>query len=907
MSVDLAHWLRKHKEDLLEQWVAAIPVPMAPRRNGNVHLATHSDSDRSHTVIAEIPPFLIDELIVAADGQSAELDQLVKRLGQENWQQLALPDLLQTLYSFRRVAWALMRASAGTDPALFDLLDQVDSLVERMVEALARSWVVHSEELLHAREFIAESLDAAAAEADRRALQLKALNEISQRLSASLENDDQLLELVGSSLKSLLGVAHIAIWLLDSREPAGSEAVGLRAIYTWGEEQELIEGMLLTAETPQDPIWQAYSSGKMLFQPRPESYAERCAWLQPDCGVIIFPIVVKDAAIGVLALQDPDPVGSLRFQQDLAEGVVNQTAIALQNARLYAQVRELNTALEQRVAERTRELQYERDRLETLNEISTEVGRSLELDQLLPTSLELLSSIIQAEHGSIMLLDPSSELLMSRAVLGQANDNSFTRFPVGVGIAGWVAQMKKPALVSDVSNDERWVALPESSGGKRSGAMIAVPLIVQGEVIGVLTLSHKQRGFFNEDHLRLLVAAAGSIAIGINNANFYSEIVSQYEHSSELRRRLQTEASQTAAILQSLADGVIVCDLYGAVLSANPAASQLLNRSSEELVLSNLHDLIERYLGTRSSEMPLNELLARPLAHNGQLRMFDSMVWIGQHYVRMTLGPVLKEDGELIGALLVMRDITLESESDRLKTEFIGTMSHELRTPMTAIKGFTQLLAMGGLGPLNDTQREFVDTIYNNTERMIALINDVLDITKIESGSVELELRPLHLAEALSGVVAELREEIDEHGHDLNIGIPPGLPLVRADANRLHQVLHNMLLNAIKYTPRGGKIVVEAYEARLEELPEALRDTVVADRRYTQLNIRDTGVGIAENELDKIFKRFYRTENPLKIEAGGTGLGLSLVKPMIELLGGKIWVESVLNEGSTFSIILPAA
>jgi signal transduction histidine kinase len=907
MSVDLAHWLRKYKEDLLEQWVAALPTPAVSSQNGSMYAATYTAPDPSHTALAEIPHVLIDELIVAADGQSAALDQLVNRLGQETWQQLALPDLMQTLYSFRRVAWALMRASAGADPALFDLLDQVDHLVEQMVDALARSWVTHSAELLHEREFIAESLDAAAAEADRRALQLKALNEISQRLSASLENDDQLLELVGSSLKSLLGVAHIAIWLLDSDAPAGSEAGGLRAIYTWGEEQVPVEGMLLTAETAHDPIWQAYSGGRMLFQPRPEAQADLCDWLQPGCGVIVFPIVVKDAAIGALALQDPDPVGSLRFQQDLAEGVVNQTAIALQNARLYAQVRELNTALEQRVAERTRELQYERDRLETLNEISTEVGRSLELDQLLPTSLELLAGIIQAEHGSIMLLDPSSDLLMSRAVLGKVTNDSFTRFPVGVGIAGWVAQMKKPALVSDVSNDERWVALPESSGGKRSGAMIAVPLVVQGEVIGVMTLSHTQRGFFNEDHLRLLVAAAGSIAIGINNANFYSEIVSQYEHSSELRRRLQTEASQTAAILQSLADGVIVCDLYGAVLSANPSASQLLHRSSEELVLSNLHELIERYLGARADEMPLRELLARPLAHNGQLRMFDCMLWIGQYYVRMTLGPVLKEDGELIGALLVLRDITLESESDRLKTEFIGTMSHELRTPMTAIKGFTQLLAMGGLGPLNDTQREFVDTIYNNTERMIALINDVLDITKIESGSVELELRPLHLAETLSGVVAELREEIDGRTHDLNIGIPPGLPLVRADANRLQQVLHNLLLNAIKYTPNGGKIVVEAYEARLEELPEALRDTVVADRRYTQLNIRDNGVGIAENELDKIFKRFYRTENPLKIEAGGTGLGLSLVKPMIELLGGKIWVESVLNEGSTFSIILPAA
>jgi signal transduction histidine kinase len=255
----------------------------------------------------------------------------------------------------------------------------------------------------------------------------------------------------------------------------------------------------------------------------------------------------------------------------------------------------------------------------------------------------------------------------------------------------------------------------------------------------------------------------------------------------------------------------------------------------------------------------------------------------------------------------VVRDITREIEADRLKTEFIGTMSHELRTPMTAIKGFTQLLAMGGLGPLNDTQREFVGTIHANTERMIALINDVLDITKIESGSVDLEWRSLHMAETLSGVMSELQPVINARGHELSISIPPGLPLVRADAHRLHQILFNLISNAVKYTPRGGKIWVEAHEAALAELPGHVRSSILPDRRYAQMNIRDTGVGIAAEDVGRIFDRFYRTENPLKIEAGGTGLGLSLVKPLVELLGGRVWVESTPGEGSTFSFVLPAS
>jgi signal transduction histidine kinase len=189
---------------------------------------------------------------------------------------------------------------------------------------------------------------------------------------------------------------------------------------------------------------------------------------------------------------------------------------------------------------------------------------------------------------------------------------------------------------------------------------------------------------------------------------------------------------------------------------------------------------------------------------------------------------------------------------------------------------------------------------------MISMINDVLDITKIETGSVDLELRPIHLAEALSGVVAELQQHIETREHSLTMLIPPGLPFVRADTGRLHQVLSNLLSNAIKYTPNEGKISIEAQEVVSGDLPEHVRLNVMRDRRFVQVTVRDNGVGIAEDEIERIFERFYRTENVLKVEAGGTGLGLSLVKPLIELLGGRIWVESVVEEGSSFHFVLPA-
>jgi signal transduction histidine kinase len=225
---------------------------------------------------------------------------------------------------------------------------------------------------------------------------------------------------------------------------------------------------------------------------------------------------------------------------------------------------------------------------------------------------------------------------------------------------------------------------------------------------------------------------------------------------------------------------------------------------------------------------------------------------------------------------------------------------------MTSIKGFTQLLVMGSLGPINETQREFLGIIQNNAERMIAIINDLLDITKIETGSVELELRSLHLAETLSSVMMELQPKIQERGHSLAISIPPGLPLVRADHRRFNQILFNLLSNAVKYTPRNGEISLEAREVGIDVVPEDLREGLRSGR-YVQVDVRDTGVGIAPEEHERIFERFYRTENPLKVEAGGTGLGLSLVRPLVTLFGGRVWVKSALNEGSTFTFVLPAA
>jgi signal transduction histidine kinase len=887
MGLELAAWLGQARQTLIDRWaevlVHRLPVPEQP-------------VDLTATVVEPI----YEAMRLAASGKPAQLEVCLRDLIRSDNGQA--PNLNELLAAWMQVQSATREVLIGQndDPHLvLQLLAPFDALFDQSLTILARLWSERVDDLIAEREFIASSLNAASDAADQRALQLKALNDISHRLSANLEVDP-LLDLLMDYLVRLMDVAHVAIWMLE-----GEADPVLAVVRSHGADRIPVLGMSRPLDAQDDLVVSVFQARRAQLDPTPDA-SRQGPWYQHGCGILAIPLVVNDQVTGVVTLQDPNPVEQLRLQQDLALGVISQAAIALQNARLYAQVRSLNIELEQHVEERTHELQEEKDRLATLHQISTEVSSTLDLDTLLNTSLELLANITQASHASIMLVEEGS-LLVTQAVYGVPFDpTGFTRFPIGTGIAGWVAQQRKAALVADIAVDERWIDVPGGSLRKREGSMVSVPLVVQGEVLGVLTLSHQTVDYFDADHVRLLNACAGAIAIGVNNANLFTMISAEAERRYELLDHQQKEASQIAAILQSLSDGVVVCDGNGSVLTANHAAAVMLQRNLEEVLLWNLHDILSRYANQRRHEMPLSDLLADPLNRSGQPRIFHSTIKIGMRVVSLTLGPVLKENDEMLGALLVLRDITREVEADRLKTEFIGTMSHELRTPMTAIKGFTQLLAMGGLGPLNDTQREFVTTIHNNTERMIAMINDVLDITKIESGSIDLSWRSLHMAEVLSGVMSELQSLISDRQHTLTINIPPGLPLVRADSNRLHQVLYNLVANAAKYTPKGGAISIDAVEMEVADLPVAVRDTLLSEERYVQFSVRDNGVGIAPEEQERIFDRFYRTENPLKIEAGGTGLGLSLVKPLIELMGGRIWVQSQPGNGSNFSFILPA-
>jgi len=237
------------------------------------------------------------------------------------------------------------------------------------------------------------------------------------------------------------------------------------------------------------------------------------------------------------------------------------------------------------------------------------------------------------------------------------------------------------------------------------------------------------------------------------------------------------------------------------------------------------------------------------------------------------------------------REQAYAEELELQRYEFISILAHELRTPLNSIIGFAKLMLNEIDGPLNELQRTDLTAIYTNSQRLLRLFNDILDLSLIDTSRVKLEIKALDLNRLINNVADSFRGQMVEKSLELKLDLPPTLPPVRGDEERVIQILGNLISNAWKYTPAGGRVTVR---------------TRVADG-FVQVNVSDTGIGIPEEDLDRIFERFFQGNHPMIRESGGTGLGLSIAERLVELLGGKIWVKSRVDQGSTFSFTLPLA
>ncbi|MCZ6676432.1 MAG: ATP-binding protein [Candidatus Poribacteria bacterium] len=351
--------------------------------------------------------------------------------------------------------------------------------------------------------------------------------------------------------------------------------------------------------------------------------------------------------------------------------------------------------------------------------------------------------------------------------------------------------------------------------------------------------------------------------------------------------KLTEEEKKMTAIVNSLTEGLILVDSGNRVLHINPAAEYLLNVSADDIG-KDFTQLIQNEALIRTlKENQLQISLNKPVTSDVTFNHNDEKL-----VLRVFASPFLDESGSALGTVYVFDDITREKEIDQMKSDFISLVSHELRTPLTSIIGFVSFILDGRAGQINEKQQNSLARVQRQSKRLAALINNLLDISRIESGRIQMREEPISPLEIATQRLEEIRPQADEKSIQLNLIAPDSLPRIIGDEERIGQVFTNLIGNAIKFTPNNGQVVLK----------------LTVDGALLHVEVIDTGPGIPVEERQNVFDKFYQMSDIHTRQQGGSGLGLSITKNIIEAHGGTLWIDDGdRGKGSNFQFVLPLA
>jgi PAS domain S-box-containing protein len=357
-------------------------------------------------------------------------------------------------------------------------------------------------------------------------------------------------------------------------------------------------------------------------------------------------------------------------------------------------------------------------------------------------------------------------------------------------------------------------------------------------------------------------------------------LINILEDTEEARTKAEEEKNKTQAIVSSLSDGLMVFDRQDRISMVNPRAEEFINLNKIELIGKSV---------TALESLPETKQLAK-LIGVGEKRLFRKELNMGENFIlEITAIPLLSENMKA-GRLVVLHDVSREKMVERMKTEFVSISAHQLRTPLSAIKWTLKMLLDGDLGEITKDQREFIEKTYESNEKMINLINDLLNVTRIEEGRYLYKPAMTDLVEVVTSLIDSYEEEAAKKKISLSLKpIKVKLPKVSLDTEKIRLAFQNLVENAIRYTAAGGKVTV----------------SVKYDKKEIVVCVRDTGVGVPNDQKHRVFTKFFRGANVIKMETEGSGLGLFITKNVVEAHGGKVWFESEEGKGSAFYLSIP--
>jgi PAS domain S-box-containing protein len=425
-------------------------------------------------------------------------------------------------------------------------------------------------------------------------------------------------------------------------------------------------------------------------------------------------------------------------------------------------------------------------------------------------------------------------------------------------------------------------------GSPEAGPTIVQPLLHQKAILGALVVGNDHsRHTFSPNKSRLCQSVAVQVTAAIENARLYRDLQAQATQLAELLQSQEDEGRRRMAILESVADGVVVSDSEGRIIIVNVAAERILGTARKRILGRSL-----RHLTGHTALDPNTDWGVVADSDTTLQTVFE----LEGKVVHVSAAPVLTPSGDNLGIVAVLRDISREVEGERAKSEFITSISHELRTPLTAIRGYAEALGGGMVGPLSEAQTHFLGIIRDNALRMGSLTENLIAISELERGGLKLEYIETDIHLAVGDVVNGFQSEIEARQLDLVLMLDENLPTIEADPARIRQILDNLISNAVKFTYPGGRVTIGASLLRDEENPST---------PHCAIWIEDTGIGISPDEQAHIWERFYRPSSPLAVEASGLGVGLSIVKSLVEAHNGRVWLESTPGVGSKFTVLLP--
>lgn len=544
---------------------------------------------------------------------------------------------------------------------------------------------------------------------------------------------------------------------------------------------------------------------------------------------------------------------------------IDQVIIAVKRAlkiQAYQVYQAQNEELQQEVRRGRDELKRRVYQIDTLYELSKAISYRLDFREILERAAKSMIKAADAELCTVLLFKQGA---------GQLNIRS--RFPLDKEIREQIVENLRRASLTfrkKISMEELSINLKveeEKKTGihvknKKIVSFCNVPLITQTGIVGMVNISSFRKNAFDEEDIKLLYTMTNQAAMAMER----------------LRVVVANEKSRMEDVVRSMNDGVIMIDEKKELVVVNPAAKKMLGLKKEEsLEYTHLPRLLKNL-----------ELVK--LSGDGVLKLKN-----GQREIKLTkprkmvldvrISSVKDAKGMSIGKALILRDITELKKIDEMKSEFISTASHELRTPLASMKGAVSLVLNEAAGEINQTQKKFLQILNRNCDRLTRLVSNLLDLSRIEAGESRLSRELTNVNKVIAESVNSLRPQTERKKISLSTEIPQSLPSIFVDRDKLEEVFINLIDNAIKFTPPGGKISIQALE----------------EESRLKFSVIDNGVGIPEEDIKNIFEKFRQLGN----ERGGTGLGLPISKDIIEAHGGKIWVESKIGEGSKFTFILP--